>query len=88
MKKQRTIETALEALKVFGMEPDNVEILVIIRTADDVTHGIKGNWYKKGIVEWLEEQADSIEIELDDDKAKIRATIPCLLNERSTTSQA
>lgn len=73
MEKQRTIETALEAVQIFGVNPDDVEILVIVRPSNGTIYGMKGPWYMDRIVEYLEELAYSIDICLGDKETSIKA---------------
>lgn len=73
MEKQRTIETALEAVQIFGISPDDVEILVLVRTVNGTLYGMKGPWYMDRIVEYLEEPAYNIDVCVDNDKTSIRA---------------
>ncbi len=72
MEKQRTIETALEAVQIFGITPDDVEILVLVRFANGI-YGMKGPWYMDHIAEYLEEPAYSIDICLGDKETSIKA---------------
>lgn len=70
------IQEALMAIQEFGFSPDNAVIYVLYTPDGDFSKraGVKGAWFDDHILEWLEKEAESIDISMNAEEVTIKAT--------------